>query len=231
MKAKVSIKSKPRTAPPPPPKRIPAAAGGDSHRQNRETYLETAVDKLAHGFRTRGGTELPAIRVSCGFPGGRGSKRILGSCWDANAADDRRANIFISPLLDDSVKVLETLAHELVHACVGHDEGHGPGFAALARRVGLQGRMTATFAGPELVKFIEALIANLGRYPHAKLNLAENPVKKQGTRMIKCECPKSGYSCRTTRQWLDDYGPPLSPVTKKPMVCDYIPTKPGGNGR
>lgn len=233
MKVKARFKAPPpRTANAPTSSRIPPVTltprltvRDKQLVANRESYLESAVTRFSDWFRLRNGQDLPPVRVSCGFPGGRGSKRILGSCWDANAADDRRANIFISPLIDDTNKVLETLVHELVHACVGHDEGHGPGFAALARRVGLVGRMTATYAGTELVNYIAEVVAQLGRYPHAKLNLAENPVKKQTTRMIKCECPKTGYICRTMRKWLDLYGPPISPATKKPMVTDYIPAK------
>jgi hypothetical protein len=191
-------------------------------KANRETYLENAVSLFVDLFVTKGKqARVPAVRVSCGFPGGRGSKKVLGACWDANAAKDSKANIFISPLIDDTHLVLATLCHELVHACVGHDEGHGPRFRQLAQDIGLRGKMTATYPNGDLTAFIDGIIAQIGQYPHAKLSLTDNPVKKQTTRLIKCVCKASGYTVRTTRQWIDKYGAPISPATQKVMKVEW----------
>jgi hypothetical protein len=44
--------------------------------------------------------------------------------------------------------------------------------------------------------------------------------------MVKCVCDDTGYTCRTTRQWLDKFGPPLSPKTRKFMTV--IEPEPNG---
>jgi hypothetical protein len=79
-----------------------------------------------------------------------------------------------------------------------------------------------------LEQWLKAYVVGLlGEYPHAKLSLDDREkgtgVPKQTTRYFKCWCPKSGYTCRASRQWIDQYGPPISPATKKPMDSDYIP--------
>ena len=43
------------------------------------------------------------------------------------------------------------------------------------------------------------------------------PRRKQSTRMLKCQCGFCGYVVRTTRTWLDEYGPPLCPCNSKQM--------------
>ena len=43
----------------------------------------------------------------------------------------------------------------------------------MALAIGLEGKMTATTPGPELAERLNALIAKLGPYPHAKLNATE----------------------------------------------------------
>jgi hypothetical protein len=226
MKAKFKITAKPSApvakAPAPTPAartpRTPRVRENAKHA-NREDYLEAAVDIFSEWFAMAGSVELPAVRVSCGFHGGRGSKKWIGSCWDANAAKDKKSNIFISPLIDDSLQVLATLAHELVHAVLGHKEGHGAKFKSLALLIGLRGKMTATYAGTTLENFIrDEIVAKEGNYPHAALSLLDNPTKKQGTRLIKCICKTSGYTVRTTRTWIEKCGAPISPVDKQPMA-------------
>jgi hypothetical protein len=55
--------------------------------------------------------------------------------------------IMISPVLDDPMRVAGVLAHELVHATVGTQHGHKGPFAKLAKKIGLEGKMTATTEG------------------------------------------------------------------------------------
>jgi hypothetical protein len=86
-----------------------------------------------------------------------------------------------------------------------------------ARAVGLEGKLTATGAGEALVGEMKAWHATLGAYPHATLNPADRPTKKQTTRMVKCECDACGYIARTSAKWINDVGAPLCPCNKKPM--------------
>jgi hypothetical protein len=194
--------------------------------ENREWWLQAAVAEMKPLFKQHG-YGVPPVRVSCGWPsrGGCGvRKRTIGQCWDKKAADDRVAQIFISPLLvekkgeDRSQNVLATLVHEVVHAIVGCKEGHNKVFGKCARAVGLEGKLTQTFAGEALRAEIDKWVSKLGEYPHARLNPGMNPVKKQTTRLLKCACPDCGYNVRVTRKWLDEVGAPLCPCNETAMT-------------
>jgi hypothetical protein len=187
----------------------------------REEWLVAAVAKLTPLFEAIGET-VPAVRVSVGWPGGRGSKNaVIGQCWATSASSDKVAQLFISPVLDDAVRVLDVLTHELVHAVDDCQSGHKGRFTKVAKALGLTGKMTATVAGDELKSVLVVFAADLGAYPHAALaggQGAEGP-KKQGTRMLKTECAEgSGYIVRMTRTWLDTYGAPLCPCHKEVML-------------
>jgi hypothetical protein len=189
----------------------------------REQYLLEAV-KMASPLFKKAGYEIPQLRVSVGFPS-RGalsrSKRVIGQCWGAEASKDGIAQIFISPLLEEVCSpdgVFPTLIHEVGHAVVGVGAKHGPLFRKCAVGVGLTGKMTATVAGEELLEQLSKFHDKLGAYPHVKLDPSLNPVKKQGTRMIKCECPDCGYVVRTSQKWLD-IATPTCPLHEEMLVA------------
>lgn len=190
----------------------------------REEWLEAAIEQLRPLFADAG-AEIPRVRVSVGWPGGRGNKNaVIGQYWAPSASADSVAQIFISPVLDDSLRVLDVLAHELVHAVDRNEHGHRGPFATLAKAVGLTGKMTATVASEELVVKLEGIVSEIGVYPHAALRdasqKAEGP-KKQGTRMLKAECAHgSGYKVRLTRQWLEEYGAPLCACHREEMISE-----------
>lgn len=187
----------------------------------REGWLVAAVEALVPVFREVG-EEIPTVQVSVGWPGGRGRKNsVIGQCWHPDAAKDGAAHVFISPVLDEPVRVLDVLAHELVHAVDRNESGHRGNFARIAKAIGLEGKMTATVAGVALAGRLAAIAETLGAYPHGALvNLgdgADGP-KKQGTRMLKVACPEgSGYIVRMTRKWIDEYGAPFCPCHGETM--------------
>lgn len=184
---------------------------------NRERWLLRAVDLFARRLFKHHDVTLPEVKVSVGFPGGRGSKRHIGQHWAPEASDDKKGSIFIHPIIDDSEEVLAILVHELVHAAVGNKHGHGPVFRKLALKVGLEGPMRESVAGPELQVKLKAWVKQLGEYPHAKLNLDMGPIKKQTTRMIKMECGECGYIARASRKLIEHLGPVLCPCNSEPM--------------
>lgn len=169
----------------------------------REAWLTAAVRDLTPLYAAVGAT-LPPVRVSVGWPGGRGKKQaVIGQCWAPDAASDGVAQVFISPTLADPATVLSTLVHELVHAVDRNTSGHRGQFARIARAVGLTGKMTATTAGEALSARLAAVAAGLGTYPHAALrSAAGGSHKPQGTRMLKLECLNCGYIVRTTAKWV-----------------------------
>ena len=190
---------------------------------NRETWLVKAVDALRPMFAELDLTDkdgqvidtaLPPVRISVGFPGGRSAAKVIGQCWSPAAATDEVAQLFVSPVLDDAVRVMDVLAHELIHAIDRCESGHKGKFAKIAKAFGLTGKMTATVVeeGSELKARLNAIINEIGPYPHAALSLggATSGPKKQATRMIKLECPVDGYTVRTTQKWIE-LGTPTCP--------------------
>lgn len=185
----------------------------------RETWLNKMTARLAPDFE-RVGAPLPGkVRVSCGWPSTGKGGRAIGECWSPKASADERHEIFISPKISDGIEAGAILVHELVHAALGTDAGHGPKFAKVAKALGLEGKMTATVAGEELRERLNALVQEIGDYPHAALAALAAPRKKQTTRMIKVTCPECGYTIRTTKQWLE-VGTPTCPCGTKMEAPD-----------
>lgn len=206
----------------------PAVKMAEFQHMDRETWLCHAVAAMTPRFLTQNYT-VPVLRVSCGWPSVRPlseKKRALAECWRAEAATDGIAQIFVSPFLANGSEVIAALVHEVVHSVVGHDAKHGKLFKKCALAVGLDGKMTATIAGPELLAAIGGWMKDLGAYPHARLDQLKRPTKKQGTRMIKMECEKCGYVARTTRKWLEEVGAPLCACNKQPMKFE-LPAEDG----
>jgi len=177
--------------------------------KTREEWLQAAVGAMTSLFKASG-YEVPQVRVACGWPvrgGLANKKRVLGECWSkTSSADKKAAQIFISPAIeeiDSDTGVLATLVHEVVHAVVGHKEGHNKVFGKCARAVGLEGKLTSTNAGEKLISEFSTWTAVLGEYPHSPLNGLKAPGKKQSTRLLKCECGGCGYTIRITQKWLD----------------------------
>jgi hypothetical protein len=202
--------------------------------ETREQYLNAAVGLMKPLF-DRNGSKLPKVRVSTGWPSKSAlasKNRRIGECWDKTASSDGVFEMFISPCLDKVAEpqgVLDTLVHECVHAAVGLECGHKGPFRKLATKLGLEGKMTSTHAGEQLLAEIKAWVAQLGDYPHAKLDLTKSPRKKQGTRMIKCECGQCGYTVRTSKKWLDEVGAPHCPKHGE-MTVDGASLEDEGDG-
>ena len=180
--------------------------------KTREEYL-VASDILLNErvFNKVGITSIPAnVVYSCSFAttGNRiGAKHItLGQCFDPSCSTDKaNFQIAITPLLDDVLKVLATQVHEKIHKIVGLACGHKGAFPKMCKQVGLEGKPTATYAGPELTATLQEIANELGPYPHSALDTSER--KKQSTRMIKCECSECGMVVRASRKALEN-GPP-----------------------
>lgn len=180
--------------------------------RTREDWLQESIKVLKETVFADAGITVPDVYVSVGFPkGSRGSKnKAIGQCHPSELSADEKAHIFIHPELDQSTRVLDVLVHELIHAVDGCESGHKGAFKQMATKCGLTGKMTATEASPELVERLNVIVQQIGEYPHARLDSSGG--KKQGTRMIKCECPECGYIAYTSRKWLDELGAPVCPI-------------------
>jgi hypothetical protein len=182
----------------------------------REAWLRSAVELIKAKLCNPNGVKLPEkLQVSVGIPHGRqgkkGSTHAIGQCWPSGCSAGGHVEIFIHPEISDPARVLDILVHEAIHAAGVH--GHGKDFKAVAVKFGLEGKMTATVAGDGLKQHIAVWLKHLPPYPHDALDIhkggGDGP-KKQGTRMIKCECATCGYSVRTSQKWID-VGNPVCP--------------------
>ena len=86
--------------------------------KNREAWLIEAAEAMTPWFAEIG-HEVPPLRVSVGWPGGRAKKTVtVGQCWPTTSTADNVAQIFMSPVRgeESTVDVLGTLLHEMIHA-------------------------------------------------------------------------------------------------------------------
>lgn len=181
--------------------------------KTREEWLNRATVHLTELFELND-LKVPITKISCGWPTkGAVSKRqrTLGQCFTKACSSAGVNEIFISPILSDSIRVLDVLTHELCHAVDNCVSAHGAGFKRMANCMGLEGKATATHAGDALKATFKRLITDeLGDYPHQALDVSKGE-KKQGTRLLKAVCPDCGYTIRLTKKWVDQ-GLPLCPI-------------------
>jgi len=206
-KAAKSVKSaKPATPPSPTP--VP-----QSTFATREAWLQAAVVAL-RPLCVSAALDVPAlIHVSVGWPSRSAlsaKRQRLGECWYGETSQDGHPQLFISPVIADSHRVLDVLLHELLHTALPKAK-HGPKFAKAAKAVGLEGKPTTTVAGADLLKRLGEIVKQLGPMPHAGLTVSSKH-KVQSTRLLKaCAADCCGYIVRVTKKWIDDEGCPLCP--------------------
>lgn len=186
----------------------------------RESWLVAALPALQSVVFTPVGLTVPSdVKVSCSWPGGGSAHKRIGECWPRQFSTGGVNEIFISPSIDLPVAALDILTHELIHAIDDCKSGHRGPFKRMARLVGLEGKATATYAGPVLRAKLEGVASALGPYPHHKLNLSGR--KKQSTRNLKCACQDAdcGAVWRMTAQWIAQAeGGLLCPVCHGPAA-------------
>ena len=181
---------------------------------NREAWLINAVEAMTPWI-TELDLEVPPMRVSVGWPGGRAPRTTVGQCWPTTTTEDGIAQIFMSPVRgkDSTVDVLGTLLHEMVHAVDDCENAHNKGFIAIARPLGFAAKWTSSSnRTEELTERLTGLAERLGEFPSAAIvggKAADTP-KTQTTRMLKLEAACCGYTVRTTKKWIEQ-GMPSCP--------------------
>lgn len=188
----------------------------------REAWLMEFIANARPHFDRVGFPLGENVRVSIGFTskGSRGKR--IGECWSSLASRDGTFEILIVPTLEEPSRIADILTHELVHAAVGIEEGHGKVFKACATALGLTGKMTATVAGEEWHRWADPIVAALGPLPHAALDGISSSEKKQTTRLLKCECQACGAIVRAAHKvavFIDQC--PISECGGE-MTCDAV---------
>jgi hypothetical protein len=170
------------------------------YHDTRESWLLALVEGLRDFFADHELT-IPSVHVSCSWAS-QAPRKTLGQCFHGKAAKDGARNLFITPSTDNAFEVAEIVAHELAHACLPDGTAHKGPFVKAIRRIGLEGKPTSTHAGPDLAKRLNTVLEDLGDYPHSAVSLTDQE-KKQGTRLLKLQCPGCGYIVRATAKWID----------------------------
>ena len=202
-----------------------------THSINRETWLEEMTNRFVIPHFTECGypyLELSesTIKFSVSFiEGTRSSKKnkTIGAHYSHHFSEGGEQHILIHPSLDDSSRVVDVLIHELIHAQLPIDAGHGKEFREIALKVGLTGKMTQTVATDELNKKIASWVRKVGEYPHSKFDVSKGK-KKQTTRMVKVmcvnpdePCGNGNYKARMSRKLIAEFGCPVCPCCEWPM--------------
>lgn len=176
----------------------------------KEQWLSQAVEFYLRPYFTAQGHNIPErVRVSTGWPS-RGAmakrNRVIGQAFAPDCSADGTSEVIVSVYLDDPVEVLGVLVHECLHHAVGIDAKHGKPFKDGMRAVGLEGKVTATKVGDDLLVHVRNWVEALGAYPHARLDGKKKP--GQVGRMLKWKCQKCGLIVRSTQKWHDTYPNP-----------------------
>ena len=168
----------------------------------REEWLQKAMHKIYNEvFKPKGiKVDIKNIQVACSFViGSRNSQyKTHGDCWTKESSTGGFNEIHIVPTVDDPITVLDILTHEMVHASDNCGSGHGKIFKQRCLLIGMNGSKsmkTACAGEPLLLKF-DAMVKELGEYPHKAMDIEGR--KKQTTRNKKIYCRSCGWSFRTS---------------------------------
>ena len=174
---------------------------------NREQWLDMAVDSIRDLYRLNGRSLPENVKVSIGEPKGKKA----GICYSPECSEDNVNHIFINPehCNRNSMKyLLFVLLHETAHVIAGVNAKHGKDFKAVLWDAGVAGKTLKEMqAGDNLSIAFEEILRRIGNVPQERLHL-EKGEGKQSTRLLKAACPSCGYTIRVTRKWVNEAGLP-----------------------
>ena len=181
--------------------------------ETREDWLNAFIEASRDQFAAASAPLPLNVRVSVGFTSKGFKGKSIGECWSDMASDDGHFEIFIKPTLNDVARVCDVLTHELIHAAVGLDKGHGPVFKRVAASLGLEGKATATIAGKAWFSWALPIIEALGPMPYAAITGgASSGRPKQKAYLVKVQCPVCDWTARVTAKHIDPHGHLNCPV-------------------
>jgi len=169
--------------------------------QSREEWLTLAVQFILDDIFRPVVTvrDTLEVRVGMGFiPDTKTTGRIEGACLPSHRSEGDYNEIYIVPMLNDSLRVLTVLCHELVHAIDNCENKHGKPFRDIAREVGMIAPFTEAHASIDLTRDLNDIIAILGPIPHSKVK--PSPPKQQGRSLpVRCSDPECGFKFNASR--------------------------------
>jgi len=192
----------------------------------REVWLKEATLLIEKQILSKHNIKLPENwTVSVGFPAG--SPKAIGQAWDKESCDDKKTySLFISPVLgnQDKVNLLQVLLHEIIHIAVGIDQKHGGEFKRVARLVGLEGRLTATYVSESnpLHAQLENVYNDVGwAYPHEVLLPKFKPKKERQSNILQLVSPSdSEYIIKMKKDIFENEGAPFDRNGEEMIVVE-----------
>lgn len=176
----------------------------------REEWLHEAVLSFRPWFVDLKAPIPDKVYVSCGFPKGRhGSGQAIGQCWPPQSTTDGTTQMFVCPTQHEPVRVLDILLHECIHAGCGTECGHKGEFKRVARELGLDGKLTATYAteGTKLWSDLSGISEKLGPYPHSAMRLVKK--EKKESNWIRLKSPEDDeYTLVISKTSIEEKGWP-----------------------
>ncbi len=170
---------------------------------SRDVWLGAVTDAMRPIFAKRGYPLPTKINTTIGFPSTGWRGKIRGECWASHMSADGTTEIFIHPCETDTNKIVNILTHELCHAAINNEGGHGKKFKKAGETMDLEGKPKHMLGGQAWAAWALPIIEAVGPMPHAALSEYVAKPKKQSTRNLKCECPACGFTFRTTAKWLE----------------------------
>lgn len=150
----------------------------------------------------------------------KGRKQALGWFWSnrwtpgAKKTSLHEINLSAEHLREHNMG--ETLIHELAHAENHHlniadtdktGRRHNKKFKDMAEKLGLVVTQSKSLGfaftdlGEPAKKFLDGI--KFDRQLFELCRIEPSSKTKEGTRLLKCQCPECGYVVRTTQKWLD----------------------------
>lgn len=174
---------------------------------NREHWLTEVARQIEPVFN---GYVVHKYRVTCGWPtrGGIGGKRtVIGQCHPSISSKGGFFELFISPLLEEPIKVAGVLCHEMAHIVAGCEAGHAKDFIKVCKHAGIvKGKPTQVMPGDKLNERLSKILDRQGPYPHtAIVPVMKKVVRELTTVGLWCEC---GCRCTMSVKWLNEVGLP-----------------------
>lgn len=189
---------------------------------SREEWLRLLVLRIEKEILNEHNYSLPEYwSVGVGFPS---VPKAIGQAWDKEACSDKKTHhIFISPILGDTnpeniVNLMQVLLHEVIHITVGIDQKHGGDFKKLAREIGLEGRLTATYVSPDnpLYNKLENIYYSVSNevghgYPHEVIIPLFKPKKEREKQIKLVSKSNPEYIVKSKQSMIENYGYPKDP--------------------
>jgi hypothetical protein len=179
---------------------------------NREEWLTLAIQKIEQAVFNPLDKRMPKKwKATCGWVKGA-SAHAIGVCVDPICTKDGTTHIFVMPTQENSMEVLGTLTHEMIHAIVGVDAGHKEPFKFVVKKLQMSKPMTKSHpvAGTPLWTKLEQILLELGPYPHAAVVPRKKPTKPHGWARWK-SVKEEKYTVLANTKKVAKFGMPRDP--------------------